>query len=611
MTKQNKNKFSSKFRNRILMYFMPLFLLVIAAISVVYFVTTQSLVRATAADFSEQIVTQVDQAMTDYVAGVEHLNKVIEASANAVNFLNGLGISSDKQKLQQLLEHIKITRSDVLNVHLIKAPVSGSFSDIDIVSSAEGDLNENIDYSKATWYNKYIDASNKKINTFMTPSYVQNIIAGQYDWVVSVGCLYQVDNKYVGMFLIDLKYDSIIDICTNIMPDENGYIYLLNHENEIMYHPKQRYIYSGLFEEDFSVISQDREDTTIVKGDSIYSVVNSQTTEWITVGVVKISFFNLYLGALPGIFLLVSFIFLILVVLIAYVLSKRISKPIIQLQSAVTQLSSGDLTVQTPIDSGDEIGALSNSFNTMVKQIDQLMTDRLEDEKHKQESEMNVLRAQINPHFLYNTLDSIIWMSELGNNGDVVEMTSALAKMMRASISQSSKYATIKTEFEHIASYLKIQKYRHSTKLAYEINVSNDLNDVKMEHLTLQPIVENAIIHGFRKKTTGGVISITATLNELMDTVKIEVCDNGDGMDDVTRVQILKENTEDKEFSGLRNVNSRIKLRFGEDYGLSIQSTIGEGTKVTMIVPYKLNIINQNEVIKITSNHNLRDKTNK
>ena len=212
------------------------------------------------------------------------------------------------------------------------------------------------------------------------------------------------------------------------------------------------------------------------------------------------------------------------------------------------------------------------------------MEQNIYEQEEKRKSELKALRSQINPHFLYNTLDSIIWMAEGGKNKEVVRMTSALARLLRQSISNDNERIPLEMEVDYAGSYLTIQKMRYKDKLEYEIEVAEDIKKEEIINLILQPLVENAIYHGIKYKGSKGLIRIVGYGEG--SSIILKVIDNGIGMDEDALKGIF-DKSRDSEGSGgvgVHNVQTRIGLYYGAEYGLRFES-VGEGTTVTIIIP--------------------------
>ena len=249
------------------------------------------------------------------------------------------------------------------------------------------------------------------------------------------------------------------------------------------------------------------------------------------------------------------------------------------------RVEDGDLHVRNQVSSRTELGQLSDSFDHMIAKTAELMDERLRSEEQKRKSEWKALQAQIQPHFLYNTLDSIIWMSHAGRNAEVVEMTSALALLLRSSIGDGSDTNTLKKEIAHVRSYLTIQKMRYNEKLRYEIDLDPQTEDCLLPKLILQPLVENAIYHGIKVKQQGGTVRIESLLEE--DRLLITVEDDGVGMTPEQLETILDKKESDAESTkiGVYNVNERLQLFFGPDAVMKYYSTPGVRTMVMLVLP--------------------------
>jgi two-component system sensor histidine kinase YesM len=250
------------------------------------------------------------------------------------------------------------------------------------------------------------------------------------------------------------------------------------------------------------------------------------------------------------------------------------------------RFSEGNLNAVMEVNSKDEMGLLASGFNTMNRTIIQLLSNIKLEQKKKREYELALIQAQIKPHFLYNTLDVIYALSELGRIKDVQKTTKALADFYRVTLSKGRDSITIEEELRNVKDYLSIQQIRYSDVFNYTIEVENSVLQHSILKLTLQPIVENAIYHGLKEKGDFGFLQVHAFTEA--ETIKIQIIDNGVGMDAEKIREILHsdETGQGQVMSyGLRNVDHRLRLYFGEDYGLLIESERGKGTVVTVRIP--------------------------
>jgi two-component system sensor histidine kinase YesM len=277
-------------------------------------------------------------------------------------------------------------------------------------------------------------------------------------------------------------------------------------------------------------------------------------------------------------------------VLAAWGLSRSIYTPIKKLHDVTTTITKNDLQALMTSDNVDEITELGMSFNIMIGKIRELLDSKIKEQENLKKAELRALQAQINPHFLYNTLDTIIWMAEAKKTDQVIEIVSALSSFFRISLSKGKDWITIGEEIERTNSYLTIQKMRYRDILDYNIQVDESVKNYTILKLILQPLVENALYHGIKNKRQGGTIIIRARpKNE--NEVQIEVEDNGIGFTPDKLAQLESELADDsgdiklESGFGIGNVNKRIRLYYGKPYGLSIISEYHTGTCVTLVIP--------------------------
>ena len=286
--------------------------------------------------------------------------------------------------------------------------------------------------------------------------------------------------------------------------------------------------------------------------------------------------------------IMLATVMIIISVIVTSIVSQRITRPLRRLESEMRKVESGDFAIIPPRSRSMEVESLSSSFRIMVARIGELMNRIKATEEVKRQRELDALQAKINPHFLYNTLDSVIWMAETGDKQGVVRMVTALARLFRISIAKGHDIITLREELSHVSSYLDIQSMRYKDKFTYRIELPEELEDAPTIKLIIQPIVENSIYHGIKYLQDEGEIIIKAEC--CGDDIKISVSDNGVGMRKETADAILDPLRDDVQTSGngigLRNIDERIKLSYGKEYGLSIISEPDNGTTVTILIPH-------------------------
>lgn len=270
-----------------------------------------------------------------------------------------------------------------------------------------------------------------------------------------------------------------------------------------------------------------------------------------------------------------------------FLIARGILHPIQELYDVTEKVAEGNFAVRTRIHSQDEIAALGQAFNNMAENMQALIDQVREDEEKMRKMDLRLLQEQINPHFLYNTLDTIVWLIESNETDQAVNMVITLSDFFRLVLSKGKEFITIREEEKHIRSYLEIQEMRYHDILEYDIQMDQTVYDFQIPKLTLQPLVENALYHGIKYKRAKGYIHIHGERDG--DLIRLVVRDNGVGMEqeelEVLRREICRPCQETEKGFGLANVNERIQMYFGEEYGLEIRSVKGKGTIVEVTIP--------------------------
>ncbi|MDQ0192129.1 sensor histidine kinase [Paenibacillus wynnii] len=287
---------------------------------------------------------------------------------------------------------------------------------------------------------------------------------------------------------------------------------------------------------------------------------------------------------------------LIMAVLLIYHFSRLLTGRMLRLSKHITKVASGNLDATLRIDGRDEIGQLARQFNHMVRNISDLMTEVQESNRQKSELELRqneikfkMMASQINPHFLFNALESIRMRAHLRGQAEIAQVVRLLGKLMRKNLEIGNGKIELQSELETVRCYLFIQKFRYDDRLTYELNIDPKANTVMIPPLIIQPLVENSVIHGLENRIPGGIIRVDVQVEE--DHVKIQVTDNGEGMseDSIAELYRMLENRNDEgnQHIGLKNIHSRLQLTYGPDFGLTIVSKIGFGTQISFVIPLR------------------------
>lgn len=284
---------------------------------------------------------------------------------------------------------------------------------------------------------------------------------------------------------------------------------------------------------------------------------------------------------------LILFVLIILIFTVIVIISKRVEKSISDLCKVTDEIAEGEFGVRAKISTSDELSILADNINDMSRNLEIMVEQIKDDERKMRGAELRLLQEQINPHFLYNTLDTIVWLIEAGKNDEAEEVVVSLSTFFRLVLNKGKEIITVRDEKQHINSYLEIQQIRYRDILEYEIDFEEEIYDYEILKLTLQPIVENALYHGIKNKRAKGKISIVGRMQGM--DVKFVISDDGIGMNEEAlyklRLSIKKDCRDTDKGFGLANVNERIRMRYGNQYGVNIDSVENEGTTVTVLLP--------------------------
>ena len=512
---------------------------------------------------SAQAVSQVSNTVGSYLSDMDQAMRLVEQS-----------VSESGESRDRLLAAFLKFRPDVVAVTSYSA--DGELLDC---WSPDREPKENILQNLSF----DLDMARATGGSFMTAPHVETIFEGYYPWVVTMTAPLEGGGEAAWVSL-DLSFSGISSYIKNVSIGQRGYCFLMDDAGNIIYHPQQQLLYAGLKSEDTEALAA-LEDGAYADDTVIYSVASVGESGWRAVGVSYVDeLVNRNVNDMIRLSLWLAVVVLAVAVLTSWLLSRLIGKPLRGLASAMESFESdADHFTYRPVGGTREVLELSDSFEHMVLRIQELMTTVREEEVNLRKTELKALQAQINPHFLYNTLDSIAWMCEQGHNADAVKMVHALARLFRISISRGHELIPIAKELEHAESYLQIQMYRYKNQFTYTFDVDPDCLGYYCNKITLQPIIENSINHGLDLMVDEGRIDVRVRFDG--DDIVFSVQDNGVGMSPEQLEAIMQHGPTDRTGIGIKNVNDRLKIYFGRSYGLSITSEPDVGTCVEIRMP--------------------------
>ena len=587
---KNKNlsaRFIGKFSSIQSVIFATVAVLVLSAVVIVTGVSmkfTNTSIFENSSEYTHTIIQQMNQNIDSYIDYMENIAYLISSNEDVQDYLFDERIDNEgRYRILNQFQTILDSRSDIRNVGIISK--NGRM----LINDGSKSVNQDLDLNTQEWYATALEKPNGPI---LTSSHVQHIISGERPWVITLSRGIRDrsgSGEKEGVFFIDLNYSAISGLCDQSTVGTKGYAFILDAKGNIVYHPQQQQLYNELQTENISLIMDTDEDTVLTgtgNDGKLYSISRSEKTGWTVVDCTNVKELLSKSRQAQSVYVLTAIILVIVALLFSRFMARSITLPIQKLRDSMKKVQEGDFSVSdVVVDSKNEIGSLTKSFDVMTHRIHELMEQNVHEQEEKRKSELKALQSQINPHFLYNTLDSIIWMAEGKKNEEVVLMTASLARLLRQSISNEDEVVPIANEVEYARGYLTIQKMRYKDKLEFQIEVDSSILYIPLIKLVLQPIIENAIYHGLKYKESKGLLIVKGFMKD--GNAVLQVIDDGVGMDEETLAHIYDKHKVNYHSNGVGvyNVQKRLKLYYGEDYGITYTSELGKGTTATITIP--------------------------
>ena len=533
---------------------------------------------------SKQVIDQVEINLNTYL---RNMMRISDAVYYNVIKNTDLDEESMSQEMNLLYE---VYRDNLVGL--------ACFTDTgELISSVPmGNLKENVDVTKQSWF---VDAQDKMENLHFSDLHVQNIFensTNRYYWVISLSRGVELTNSgkmSEGILLVDMDFSGIRQLFAKVNSQNMGYVYLMDSDGKIIYHPRQNLIFSNMIQEN-NEIAKTYEDgahrETFEGEDRMVAVKTVGYTGWKIVSVMPMEKFLGDFSRTRTMAVMIIIVAILVMIFANQFVAVRVAKPLRNLEDSLTGIGI-DREPQIYIGGPPEIQHLGETIRSMVEQLRQLTDDIVREQEEKRKSELDALQSQINPHFLYNTLDSIMWMIEAEKYDDAISMVQALSRLFRISLSKGKNIITVGEELQHAKNYLDIQKYRYKNKFTSYFEIEEGIEKYKTIKLIIQPLIENAIYYGMEYMDGDGEIYVRAYTKE--EDLFIEVEDNGLGMQKAQVESLLTDGTRIRSKGsgiGIRNVHQRIQLYFGTEYGLEILSEPDEGTMVRIHLPKTENV---------------------
>jgi len=574
---------------KLLTHYIIIILIIVSTLSIINSYNMTNELKDVFNKNTTQMIRQIKNNVEFNIKDIENIIYYLSVNEDVISYISGEQFNPSIESEKRVLELLKVYASGRLEIGgILIANQSGSFLSNDMVAISDKTMLEE------DWYKKAISKPNK-IQLFSKP--INRNIKSIYDYysadnMVSLVKAIQYDHNGVietGVILIDLKINSIGSMISEKKFDENEFFYITDETHKVIFSPINKIVYR--INSEWFNQSEDNDHTFVQEiGGHSYQIMY-EYSEYINcnfVGVFSLDQSLRIINKVQRDILIYAFILLLIGVSIAAIYTNSIVKPIGVLQGLMKKAEEGELNIKFQVTNNDEIGKLGKSFNSMIESIKNLINIVQIEQNQKKEAELKAFQAQINPHFLYNTLDTINWMAQEYKADDISEVVCALTDLFRISLSKGKQIIPLRDEIKQVTSYLTIQLVRYNDKFTYSINCSEALLECKVVKLILQPIVENAIYHGIKQMDGMGHIEIN--IYEKDHNLIFSIMDDGVGIVE-SKVVALNEMLSSKEQQtsnygiGIFNVSERIKLTYGDQYGIKIMSQEGKGTKVDVTQP--------------------------
>lgn len=568
-------------RFKLVVIALILIIIPITSIAFLYSQTVKSIIVNKYTQTAVQSVYEAGEKIDFILNDVQEFSSVIISNDTFLHMLNH-SYDYSEDEFNTILRSFITSRDDIESINVLLRGRSYSVGATKVMN-------------KFQTYNELEDSTGKPI--WLTTQHEEiEILSGRFDkYYFSLGRKIIDFNTLedYGVLTIDLEEIILEQSYKNLFDDRYSDIFICDAEGKIVSHRDKDKINSTITSEPYvdEIISNGTNNGFVqyldgnIENIAIYSTLDANG--WKIIKTIPTN--NLYkeINEIQSYFVMGGSIYALVILLFMIIFSIRYTEPMIKMMSVIKKIEKGDLSARMEVQTHDEIGELGHGLNKMIAEMETLIDKLVKEEKIKKEVELEALHAQINPHFLYNTLNTIKWMAKIQGAKSISNAITALTKLLRISINLGQEMIPLEEEIEYVKNYIVIQKLRFNESFTIDYNIQEDCLSNELPKLILQPIVENSIIYGVEDGTENLKIQINAYKKE--DNLLIEVIDNGPGMDSHIMENILRQSSDSHKFSkvGLNNVNQRIKLYFGSEFGLTIKSKREEGTKITITIPYK------------------------
>lgn len=531
---------------------------------------------------TEQMLGQMNMMLDFYMQTIESTMSIVENTAYVKDFIAGDSSEASEEELRELLGVIGNRYSEIAGILIVNENDAYISNRIERVSRDP--------LSKDDWYKRAMAEPEAYIliSKPLGRNLRSNFNYGDDEIMSIVKAIKRPDAEgYGGVILLDFRLSAFDENIKNITLGSEGFLYVTDAKGDIIYAPYNPVIYRI---DNQYILSNPNPKTVVRIGNENYQIVCKKSSGWNIMGVFLVKDIMSTVNQLRYITILIFICSIVLVQFFSSRLNAMLITPLGELQDLMKQTENGNVDVQFPVASEDEIGALGHSFNRMISEIGKLLKIIEEENKLKREAEIQVLHEQIKPHFLYNTLDTINWIAMECDAQEIVSLVTALTNLFRLSLNKGNEFTTLKNEVEQVKNYLIIQAIRYEEAFDYVFDIDPSVMDLFVLKLILQPLVENSIYHGVKEKAVNDsayVGRIVVSAKRADDMLIFSVKDDGEGVtpDKAEALNQMFVSGKQTVGYGLFNVNQRLKYTFGARYGLQLQSDAMKGTEVVIFHP--------------------------
>lgn len=555
---------------QLVIYVFVIILVLLGIVGGLYYQTSSAAIRQTTEQTTRNTIQQSGQFITSYLQKLKETTSSL-AESDKVKAYTQKPNADNAEQLRQLLGMILKTDSDLVSAVLVTKNGNLISTDPNLTVKTSSDM------MKENWYQ---DAIHKGAMPVLTPA--RKTVDKETDekWVVSITQeVVDKDGKNLGVIRLDIGYKTLEAYLDRLQLGKEGFTFIVNDKHDFVYHPKKT-VYSSATEMRAMAPYIAAKNGYVKSKQAYVSQYQIPHSDWTLIGVSSMEQLHAVQKQILWSFIGTGLLALGICLIGIWFILRLWIKPLHELQETILAIGSGNAHLRAVEKGSPELIDLAKQFNTMLNQIDKLMMAVKEEEQNVRKYELQALSSQINPHFLYNTLDTIVWMAEFNDSKSVVEVTKSLAKYFRLALNQGHEQISLKDEIDHVRQYLFIQKQRYGEKLQYEIEELSAYDNYQIPKLILQPLVENAIYHGIKEMNRQGMIRVSVYENS--HQLILSIYDNGRGF--------VAHDTADTLLMhlggvGLKNVNQRLQLQFGKSYHMEIKSEENTYTEIRLYFP--------------------------